>query len=182
VRPRFMVLLSLFAGLALLGCSGPNRGSWTPVSSSATSREELAQQIRNHMEELVASRNLPYVVTEAEFQDADPSQMASIGKPGGTYWVIQFDDPLKTGAQSGMTMPDLILYEPLRLYRDALAPYMDQLGFVTYYILAYRDSQQSFIEIRPKVLRSYQAGELTNKQMSDAVLLSTTNLPSWESP
>ncbi len=137
----------------------------------AMSRPELASAIRDRLEDLIGQRDLPYVVTQAEFQEAEG--VASENLPEGTWWTVQFDDPLETGLNSPLPFRQLVLYKPLELYRDSLAPYFEDMDFVVNYILAFRDAQQTVFQIDPFVMRGYILGETDTKHFADQIVITT---------
>lgn len=135
-------------------------------------RLELSAKIRNRLESLIEKDELPYEVTQAEFQEAGP-EVQEANLPVGTWWVVQFEDPLETGRDSELSTDDLTLYKPLELYRDSLAPYFDQMDFVVSYILSFQDLRQTAFQIDSFDLRLYLDGDISTKQMSRKITITS---------
>lgn len=134
----------------------------------------LAHAIRDELEALIEERALPYEVTQAEFQRIGSEVekiREKIGRPGGTWWIVQFEDPLVTGIASELPTEDLFLYKPLELFRDSLAPFWDELDFVSYFLISFRDADQTTFEVPPEALQAYIDGELSNEQMSHEIII-----------
>jgi hypothetical protein len=153
---------------------GDEAASESPASeaSSEESREELAAAIRGRLETLIHSRDLPYEVTQAEFQIAGPEAQQQ-NLPEGAWWVVQFEDPLETGRNSTLPVRDLAINYPLELYRDSLRPHFGEMDFVVNYIISFRDPQQSVFQIDPFQMRLYQQGDITTRQMARMMVITS---------
>jgi hypothetical protein len=129
--------------VALVGCSR-NTG---PASArdDRTDQERLTTAIALRFDRLIADRNLPYKVLQAEFQEIK----------GDLWWIVQFEDPVAAGADAAMARNELpntmglIFFDPLQLYRDSLAPYRDRLGEVHIFILSFRIPMKQLTKSNP---------------------------------
>ncbi|MGH2682552.1 MAG: hypothetical protein ACRDIX_04885 [Actinomycetota bacterium] len=137
-----------------------------PAASESEQPDELDQflltdELASRMRKLIMDRDLPYSLTQAEFQEFE----------GDLVWVYQFDDPAEASPPPSMSFEDLVLYEPLRLYRDAVAPSFENLKQldVELFILSFRDPEQTVFEIDPLDLQRYIEGQLTDRQFARSI-------------
>ena len=107
---------------------------------------------------------MPYVVTQAEFLEAGP-QALKAGRPEGTMWVVQFDDPLP--ALDRVTYKSVIT-DPLQAYVEALRPEVEsgQMDFVVNYIVSWRNATRDTFEISPTLIRLYLDGVIGIRELS----------------
>jgi hypothetical protein len=186
-KPVAALICVALAAAVLVGCTGsassPSAPTLGPSGGAATpsgDRDQLAADIHSGWDRLISERSLPYTVTQVEFHDINAALAKTMGAPSGAWLVIQIDDPMAS-INSGIPARELLVDEPLKLYRDALRPYAGNLRFVAYYILNYRDKKETTIGITPGVLAKYQAGSLTDAQLQKAVQVSILK-PELQSP
>jgi hypothetical protein len=147
------VALVLVAG----GCSTAGGASG---SDSRSAQERLEEAVMLRFTRVIEAQHLPYVVTQSEFQD--------------NWFVIQIDDPLKR-ANATSAVTELMMFGPLRMYRDAVTPLMGRMSDVDMFILSFRDGDQTVFEIEPDELRRYIDGELSDEEMATEVTITALN-------
>jgi hypothetical protein len=155
-RWRVLCLGLVFA----FGCSpGVTEGSESPTVDELD-QFLLTDELASRMRSLIEKRDLPYSMTQAEFQEFE----------GDLMWIFQFDDPAEEEA-TDLSREDLLIYEPLRLYRDAVAPSFDALNQldVELFILSFRDPLQTVFEIDPIDLERYIDGHLSDRQFAHRI-------------
>jgi hypothetical protein len=112
---------------------------------------------------------MPYVVTRAGFLEAGPEAL-KVGRPEGTMWVVQFDDPLPA--------LDRVIYksaitDPLQVYVEALRPEVEsgQMDFVVNYIVSWRNVTRDTFEISPTLIRLYLDGQIGTRELSRTMVI-----------
>jgi hypothetical protein len=157
-------------------CADHGAGVPTAVAHvpSATSGAEsldkaaVASAIRGRLEQVIVDRGLPYVVTQAEFQEAGP-EAAAVHRPEGTLWVVQFEDPISAAEVSYKTL----FYDPLEAYSESLRPEFESgvLDEVVLYIISWQDQGQTVYEITPELMDLFLRGEITVKELTDKMVI-----------
>jgi hypothetical protein len=148
--------------IVAFGCGPGTTGR--PQSPEPIEPEEfiLTGELASRMRNLIKERDLPYALTQAEFQEFE----------GNLVWIFQFDDPRETASpDTDLSREDLLIYEPLRLYRDAVAPSFDALHQldVELFILSFRDPLQTVFELDPIDLERYIDGHLSDRQFAKRI-------------
>lgn len=123
--------------------------------------DELASAARSTFE----GGRVSYRVHQAEFQESK----------GSTVWVVQIEDPVDALIRANIDPADAepyLLEEPLRRYAEAVAGLWAHLGSVNAYILAYRDPQETVVEVSPEVMGGLVEGQLKADEAAEQVQVS----------
>ena len=161
-----MVTVCLLLSVGCSAASGP-----AARQDQRSDQDRLAEAINLRLLRLIHERDLPYEVHQAEFQAGDA---------GETWWIVQLNDPiealgdrvLEPGVPSSL---ELVYFQPLRLYRDSVEPFVDRLEDVSVFILSFRDPAETVFEMEPSELFDYVKGELTDEEMVSELNVTVTD-------
>ncbi len=147
-------LIVVLAVVITAGC-GRAPASTTPGSFDA---EVLAMFVEHRFAED------GYTVTQAEVQSGDD----------GDWYVVQLADPADVALDRGYDAHEVMFELPMAAYADVLGndDVLAKMGNITTFILAFRDPQQSVIEIPAAVMADWVNGELSADELIERVHLS----------
>jgi hypothetical protein len=133
----------------------------------AYNRSELEQAIEARLADLIQDQQLTYVVADQpSFSETTEERVAGTGLPNGTWLSLAFEFPPKPDAEHPPSK-ELVLYGPIKLYADAVRPFIDQMDFVVMYFLGWEDSGGNAFLIYPEHMRQYLDGSISAKQLSE---------------
>lgn len=145
----------------LLGCQATLSSVRSPEEAARLSKE-IAVSILERLARLIDRRDLPYRVTQAEFQTLPGQQLG---------WIMTFAGASENVFPRGFADSERKTGPVLRLYRDAVAPDLGRMDGVAKFLLAFHDPEGIIIEIEPEELRRYVNGDLSDHEMLGAVTI-----------
>lgn len=120
--------------------------------------ERLATVLEVRLERIIDDDDYPYRLTQVEFQ--------------GDVFVVQIADPLPAALRSDKSASELFMFGPLRMYRDAVAPYIDQFAGVARFILSIRDPDQTVYDIPFGTMRAFVAEDISEEEFVTEITIS----------